>query len=77
MRWRVSSPLVRPTRQKTDVAKILTSDAPYIVRDYVVAHPEAIGKDITLPIAASDPFDQLNKGVIPKEVDALCWSQVR
>jgi phosphate transport system permease protein len=63
-------------KQKTDVAKILTADAPYIVRDYVVAHPESVGKRITLPIAASDPFDQLYKGVIPKEVDALGWSQV-
>jgi len=64
-------------KQKTEVAKILTSDAPYIVRDYVVGHPDTIGKTITLPIALSDPFDQLNKGVIPKEVDALSWSQVR
>ena len=63
-------------KQKTDVAKILTSDAPYIVRDYVVKHPDAIGKTITVPISVSDPFDQLNKGVIPKEVDALSWSQV-
>jgi phosphate transport system permease protein len=64
-------------KQKTDVAKILTSDAPYIVRDYVVDHPDTVGKTITLPIAVSDPFDQLNKGVIPKEVAALTWSQVR
>ena len=64
-------------KQKTDAAKILTSDAPYIVRDYVVKHPEAIGKTITLPIAVSDPFDQLNKGVIPKEIDALNWSRGR
>ena len=63
-------------RQKTEIGKILTSDAPYIVRDYVVAHPDSIGKTITLPIAVSDPFDQLHKGVIPKEVDALTWSQV-
>ena len=35
-----------------------------------------VGKTITLPIAVSDPFDQLYKGVIPKEVDALTWSQV-
>ena len=63
-------------KQKTDVAKILTADAPYIVRDYVVKHPDTIGKTITLPIAVSDPFDQLHKGVIPKEVDALTWSQV-
>ena len=64
-------------KQKTEVAKILTSDAPYIVRDYVIAHPDVIGQRITLPIAVSDPFDQLYKGVIPKEVDALTWSQVR
>jgi phosphate transport system permease protein len=64
-------------KQKSDVAKILTSDAPYIVRDYVIKHPDAIGKTITLPIPMSDPFDQLYKGVIPKEVDALSWSQVR
>jgi phosphate transport system permease protein len=63
-------------RQKTEIGKILTSDAPYIVRDYVVANPNSIGKTITVPIAVSDPFDQLNKGVIPKEVEALTWSQV-
>ena len=64
-------------KQKSDVAKVLTSDAPYILRDYVVAHPDTVGKTITLPIAVSDPFDQLYKGVIPKEVEALSWSQVR
>jgi phosphate transport system permease protein len=63
-------------KQKTDISKILTSDAPYIVRDYVVKHPDSIGKTITVPISVSDPFDQLNKGVIPKEVDALSWSQL-
>jgi phosphate transport system permease protein len=64
-------------KQKTDLTKILTSDATYIVRDYVVRHPETVGQRVTLPIAVSDPFDQLYKGVIPKEVDALSWSQVR
>ena len=63
--------------QQRSIGKILTSDATYILRDYVVSHPDSIGKIITLPIAVSDPFDQLHKGVIPKEVDALTWSQVR
>lgn len=36
-----------------------------------------IGKTITLPIAVSDPFDQLYKSVIPEEQDALNWVQVR
>jgi phosphate transport system permease protein len=64
-------------KQRAEIAKILTSDAPYILRDYLSAHPQSIGQRITLAIATSDPFDQLNKGVIPKEVDALSWSQVR
>jgi phosphate transport system permease protein len=63
-------------KQQTEVGKILTSDAAYIVRDYVVGHSDAIGKTITLPIALSDPFDQLNKGVIPRVVDALSWNQI-
>ena len=39
--------------------------------------PTRSARRITLRIPVSDPFDQLNKGVIPKEVDALTWSQVR
>lgn len=66
-----------PEGDERSVGKILTSDAAYILRDYVVSHPDSIGKTITLPIAVSDPFDQLYKGVIPKEVAALTWSQVR
>ncbi|MFO7478849.1 MAG: phosphate ABC transporter permease PstA [Methyloceanibacter sp.] len=64
-------------KQKTEAVKILTSDATYIVRDYVVAHPQSIGQRVTIPIAVSDPFDQLYKGVIPREVEALTWSQER
>jgi phosphate transport system permease protein len=64
-------------KQKTEIGRILTSDAAYIVRDYVIGHSDVIGKTITLPIAFSDPFDQLHKGVIPKQVPALTWSQVR
>ena len=66
-----------PESEYRALGKILTSDAPYIVRDYVIDHPDSIGKTVTVPIAVSDPFDQLYKGVIPKEVDALSWSQVR
>ena len=70
-------PDVTNDKEKADLTKILTSDAAYILRDYVVSHPDSVGKRITLRIPVSDPFDQLNKGVIPKEVDALSWSQVR
>ena len=37
-------PDVTNDKEKSDVAKILTSDAAYIVRDYVVRHPNSIGK---------------------------------
>ncbi len=63
-------------KAKADAAKVLTSDAPYILRDYIIKHPDVIGKTITLPISLSDAFDQLNKGVIPKEVDALNWVEI-
>ncbi len=64
-----------PKNEQRSVGKILTSDAACILRDYIVAHPDEIGKTVTLPIALSDPFDQLYKGVIPKEMDALNWVQ--
>jgi phosphate transport system permease protein len=63
-------------KAKADAAKVLTSDAPYILRDYIIKHPDVIGKTITLPISLSDAFDQLNKGVIPKELDALNWVEI-
>lgn len=66
-----------PKDQQRAVGKMLTSDAAYILRDYVIGHPGSIGKTIDLPIALSDPFDQLHKGVIPRRMDALNWLQER
>ena len=48
-------PAAATDKDRADVAKILTSDAPYIVRDYVKAHPETIGQRITLAIPMSAP----------------------
>ena len=56
-------------RYLVDYAK--EQDAAYILRDYVIDNPASIGKTIVLPIAVSDPFDQLNKRVIPAYVEAL------
>ena len=69
-------PAATTPKQKTDLTKILSADAPYILRDYVLSHPETIGKRITLAIPASDPFDQLNKGVLSKNAAALSSNQV-
>lgn len=47
---------------------ILSNGAANVVRDYVTDHPEVIGRSFTLNVPASDPFDQLNKGVIDREL---------
>ena len=50
-----------------DATKILTNNTQFFVRDAVVRDPSVIGKSITLEIPVSDPFDQLNKGVISRD----------
>ena len=69
-------PEVTSKKEQRDLAKILSSGAPYIVRDYIVAHPEDVGKTVTIPIPLSDPYDQLYKGVIPSRIDALSQGAV-
>lgn len=64
-------PEVTNKKVQRELGKILSSGAPYIVRDYIVDHPEDIGKTVTIPVPLSDPYDQLYKGVIPAEIDAL------
>jgi phosphate transport system permease protein len=50
------------------LGQILTSNAQFIVRDAVVADPSVIGGTLRLAVPASDPFDQLNKGTISRDV---------
>lgn len=46
---------------------ILSNGAQFTLRDMVVADPSLIGQTITLKVPVSDPFDQLNKGLIDRE----------
>jgi len=48
--------------------QIVSTDAPFVVRNMVAANPRLIGQTFTISVPASDPFDQLNKGVIPRNV---------
>lgn len=41
--------------------------AQFLLRDYVVANPDVIGKTISFSVPVSDPYDQLNKGLIDRE----------
>lgn len=68
-------PDVTDRKQQRALLKILSSGAPYIVRDYVVANPEKIGDKVTIRIPVSDPFDQLYKNVIPRQIPALSYDR--
>jgi len=50
------------------LGQILTNNTQFMVRDAVVADPSVIGSTLKLSVPASDPFDQLNKGTIPRDV---------
>lgn len=46
---------------------IMSNGAQFDLRDKVVADPDLIGQTITITVPVSDPFDQLNKGLIKRE----------
>ncbi|SDY43721.1 phosphate ABC transporter permease PstA [Citreimonas salinaria] len=48
------------------VAGILSNGAQFMLRDLVVANPSLIGETITMTVPVSDPYDQLNKGLIER-----------
>jgi phosphate transport system permease protein len=60
-------PEITDTRERRDAASIVSSGAQTMLRDRVVADPRLIGQSITLRVPVSDPFDQLNKGLIDRE----------
>jgi phosphate transport system permease protein len=46
--------------------EVLSNGAQFRIRDAVVADPSLIGKTLTITVPVSDPFDQLNKGLIDR-----------
>jgi phosphate transport system permease protein len=64
-------PEVSTSTEKRQLADIFSSESRYTLRDYVVANPDKIGQTVPLTVSLSDPFDQLEKGVIPRYVEAL------
>jgi len=50
------------------LGQILTNNTQFMVRDAVIADPSVIGGSVTLRVPASDPFDQLNKGVVSRDI---------
>ena len=56
-----------PAEQRA-LGQILTNNTQFFVRDAVVADPSVIGGTLTLDVPAADPFDQLEKGVIRRDL---------
>ncbi len=50
------------------LGQILTNNSQFFVRDRVVADPSLIGRTFELTTPAADPFDQLEKGVIRRDL---------
>ncbi|MDQ3560425.1 MAG: phosphate ABC transporter permease PstA [Pseudomonadota bacterium] len=57
----------RPADQRA-LGQILTRNTQFFVRDAVIRDPSVIGGTLTLEVPAADPFDQLNKGVISRDL---------
>jgi phosphate transport system permease protein len=68
----VTSPI-----EKRQLSSVFSNEARYALRNYVIAHPDEIGKSVQFEIPLSDPFDQLEKGVIPRYVEALTSAEHR
>lgn len=66
--------------QQRQVGQILTNNTQFILRDAVIADPRRIGSIVSLNIPVSDPYDQLFKGLVnrdlPEEQRRLTDSQI-
>ncbi|MEQ8357399.1 MAG: phosphate ABC transporter permease PstA [Kiloniellaceae bacterium] len=47
---------------------MLSSGAPFLLRNRVLADPSVIGQTIEIDVPMADPVDQLHKGVTPRDV---------
>ncbi|MDA0368361.1 MAG: phosphate ABC transporter permease PstA [Proteobacteria bacterium] len=61
-------PEVQSRADQRDLFQIMTSGAQFILRDKVVSNPDLIGQTFEIKVPTSDPFDQFEKGVIPRDV---------
>jgi phosphate transport system permease protein len=59
--------LTQPRDLRT-AADILSDGAQLIIRDRVTADPSLIGETLTVSVPVSDPYDQLYKGVIDRDL---------
>ena len=70
-------PDVKSRSDKRRLYKIMSSGAPFNLRKHVLNNPDLIGQSFTFAVPLSDPYDQLYKGVIPRQIEALSGGQVK
>ncbi len=58
-------PDVDPAKARK-MSDLLSNSAQFSLRDMVVADPSLIGKSVEMTVPVSDPYDQLNKGLIDR-----------
>jgi phosphate transport system permease protein len=61
-------PEAQSPADKRSLGQMLTNNTQFMVRDAVLADPGTIGGTLSLRVPAADPFDQLNKGVISRDI---------
>ncbi|RMH48245.1 MAG: phosphate ABC transporter permease PstA [Alphaproteobacteria bacterium] len=59
-------PEVTSRRDRRELMEMISSGAPYLLRDRVMADPGLIGRSLRMAVPVSDPFDQLAKGLIDR-----------
>jgi phosphate transport system permease protein len=55
------------TAELRAATEILSNGAQFRIRDAVIADPSLIGRTLTITVPVSDPFDQLNKGLVDRD----------
>ncbi|MCT8970751.1 phosphate ABC transporter permease PstA [Microbaculum marinisediminis] len=61
-------PDVTSPGEQRALGQLLTNNTQFFIRDRVVADPSIIGKTIEMTVPVSDPFDQLEKGVLSRSL---------
>jgi phosphate transport system permease protein len=61
-------PDVDNPRDQRALGQLLTNNTQFFVREAVLRDPSVIGGSLSLDVPAADPFDQLSKGVISRDL---------
>ena len=73
-------PPIEDRRLHRTAAKLLSRGAEFELRDRVAGNPSLIGGSVSLTVPVSDPYDQLNKGLIsrqtPEEIRRLTDQEI-